>query len=704
MNDRPEQIGNYVIDREIGRGATSEVWLAHHAHLDHRLVAIKLLLTQDVETIQRFCREANMVSNLDHASIVKVLDHGRHQSFYYSVLEYIQGSSLQQLLTRIKRLDFPDAIAIFRQIASALDYAHTFHIIHRDVSPGNVLIEENTGRAVLTDFGIARDINKKITVNDKIMGTPGYWSPEHARSATEVTHLSDIYGLGVVLYVMLTGVLPWDDIPVTPDQPFGSLIPLKKHGLTNMPNDVDRVVQTMLAIDPTKRYPTAQAAIDELDRISKRHQATTQNYTKHAPTSTGTPIEVPQATAGFEAHGIQHNDVETALGPSLIRQPIVQAHQRAESLCQPGAIADILNRWSTQGWNHGVFRRAMLGRLARLHKVSSRNLYFFNLEVLYEERGEVEIIELADNTAEEYPLEPEADRWDVALPSVQGFTQDPGKQMVIPGSTKIVVCRTCKGKGKVVCPRCNGQRRIIQMREASDDTTPTSSSYRQTARTAQSGRAQQQQYTRYSSSMQNPSRTAPSASAIASSYTEEAVVPCPECAGLGGMHCEVCEGSGRLVQHKAFQWQRYPHTFTSHDHIPHIHEQWVSKNLEAVEIYHERVHGDRQSSATAFHAEWADIAEAQALIQQAIEATDANGRIIMSELRISMIPVTDIGVDLGTTRNAEQDQLQLTIYGFDNAVPDDWRLLNWERVIFFWLYTFMLALVVIFGYFAFTGP
>lgn len=746
MENRPKRIDNYVMDRELGRGATSEVWLAHHAHMPHRQVAVKLLLNQNKETVQRFTREANLLSHLNHANIVKIYDHGRSQNFYYSIIEYVPGCSLHHLLERMKRLEFLDAVAIFKQIASALDYAHSLQIIHRDVSPGNVLVEKETGHTLLTDFGIARDINQKITVDEKVMGTPGYWSPEHARSATEVTHLSDIYGLGVVLYVMLSGDLPWEEEPGTPEHPFGPLIPLKSRGIHNLPAGVERIIQTMLAHDPSKRFPSAQAAVDELERLAKRHHATTQTDGKTSANAEQRTQATAHSTASFAASGVEPNDVENVLGPDLIRAPIVEAHTRAEELCQSAIVAELLNGWSTEGFAGGVFRRALLGRLARLHRVVSRNVYFYSLQVLYEERGEPKIIEEPDYETKEYPLEPETDRWKVTLPSVQIFEDNAGGQETIPGSVRVIKCSECSGKGKIVCSRCKGHRRIRetrtvpveppmeqkngyptgqagQRRPVQAQAQAETSRNRRSASTATSSDASFS----YASLLQNPPGSVSSAGSVASSQTrtEVVLVPCPDCEGIGGIHCGYCDGTGRMVQHKAFRWQRTTRLLASNDDLPQLDEKWLVQCFEPREIYRERVHGDAQSSKPAFRKEWTEIPRVKELIEQMTAATNANRRVILSELVISMIPVTEVTFDLGKktslldilkkqTAHEQQEETdeenededkeegemyEISIYGFERNIPPDWRLLNWERVVSFWVVTFMFVLTIVLAVF-----
>ncbi len=690
MTSIPQRVGNYILEREIGRGGSSEVWLARHDHLEQRQVAIKVLTDQSREAVQRFNREANLASRLLHPNIVQLYDHGHSGTFYYSVFEYIHGGSLQHLLNRQKRLQLTDALAIFKQIASALDYAHSRNIIHRDVKPHNVLFEQATGRALLTDFGIARDTDRAITVVNSVMGTPGFWAPEQVQSATMVSHLSDIYSLGVVLYVMLSGDLPWEEPPGPSERVFGPPLPLKQRGVDNLPSDVDRVIQTMLAIDPAKRFPNAQAVVDELERIFVRHQM---------PTQVVVPVQADPATPGndfqYQSGGVAQNAVETVLGPDLIRAPIAEAHQRAERLRQPVMIADLLNTWSQQA--HFPPRQRLLGRLARLHKVTSHNIYFYQLQVLYERREAPQETEEPDHEAKIYPLEPELDRWQVTLPAVQDFKNDPGAQVVLPGSTRVVSCRSCSGKGATVCPRCKGKQRIYVTRTVEPAATPQRPNRGAVAASVGSSGAVSGAAPKADSKA--TVQLAPTATGAASTpRTEQVLVPCPECQGRGGIVCGRCEGVGRLIQRKAFHWKRVVKALESNDDLPGVDEERLSRLCKKVEVYRER-------ASNGFRNEWGMVPILRDLVQQAQAATNDTTRIVLSEVVISFIPVTDVVFDLGKIdgKSGEGGLYKLAIYGFEDYIPADWRFLNWERVIYLCVLSFMTVLLVVFGVFVIIG-
>lgn len=654
MNSIPQHIGNYDLERELGHGASSEVWLARHKHLKQRQVAIKILMTQDRDSIARFSREASIATRLQHPHIVQIFDYGYYTPHYCTVLEYIHGGSLAQLMERQGRLEMVDALRIFRHIASALDYAHSRDVIHRDVSPSNILIEQATGRALLTDFGIAREPNTSLTTSRAIMGTPGFWSPEHVRSATEVTHLSDLYSLGVVLYMMLCGKLPWDNAPSTPNFVFTPLVTLKERGVSQLPSDVDRIIQMMLSVDPAKRFPSAQAALNELERVFVRHHRVTEVMLPHdgAAAAGGAARDYE-----YEADGVEINEVETALGPDLLRAPVTEAYQRAEELRQPANVAQVLNEWSTQGY----FRRPLLGRMAQLHKVSSRNIYFYELRVLYELRSQPELREEPDDQATIFALEPELDRWQVPLPPVQDFTSHEGGEMVLPGSARVAKCDVCSGRGKTLCPECKGKQRVVVTGSA--ERAPVSRAIAGTMATADVG-------------------------------PEQHLIPCPTCEGRGGLHCAHCDGLGRILQRKLFRWKRQRGTFRDSDELPQRQDQWLLRTCEPREIYCER-------ATNGVRAEWQLVPALAAMLEESQEMTNDDKRIVLSEAAVSFIPVSDVVFDMGNARKNDANLHSLSIYGFEKRIPADWRFLNWDRIVLIVGGSFLLLLTVIFGVFAF---
>ena len=202
--------GRYRLEARIGSGGMSTVYRATDETLQ-RQVAIKLMnreIATDSDQLERFRREGRAVAQLSHPHIVGVIDYGEDDSRPYIVFEYVEGETLKERIRRTGRLPTTEAVAYAIEIARALGAAHARHIVHRDVKPQNVLIDEE-GSAKVTDFGIARTLDEEgLTADGRVLGTTDYVSPEQALGRP-VTGQSDLYSLGVVLYEMLTGEVPF---------------------------------------------------------------------------------------------------------------------------------------------------------------------------------------------------------------------------------------------------------------------------------------------------------------------------------------------------------------------------------------------------------------------------------------------------------------------------------------------------------------
>ena len=279
-------IGQYRVISRIAKGGMATVYLAWHSGLGHR-VALKVLLpvfAQDEEFVRRFKREARAVAKLNHSNIIRIYDAGESEGYHYIAMEYIKGGSLKDLLDRQgdRPLDLATTLRIVRQIASALDYAHSQGIIHRDIKPSNILLTEE-GRAVLTDLGIAKAVTgTRLTKTLVTMGTPEYMSPEQGKGE-EVDRRTDIYSLGVVLYEMLTGIAPFRaDTPwaVIHQHVYETPPPLRSLN-RRLPEAVAQVVERALAKKPSERYASAselgralQAASEGVSAVTVREPTT----------------------------------------------------------------------------------------------------------------------------------------------------------------------------------------------------------------------------------------------------------------------------------------------------------------------------------------------------------------------------------------------------------------------------------------------
>lgn len=205
--------GQYQVVRELGRGGMGVVFLARDVAL-HRTVAIKVLRHEFVDSEdhrERFRREARFTARLNHPGIVPVYTLGEHDDLVYIVMQYVHGESLAERLRTRGRLSAEEAAQLLYDLAETLDYAHGEGMLHRDLKAENVLIERGTGRARLTDFGVARlrDASPDEWERTHAFGTPHYMSPEQAAGEADLDGRSDLYSLGVLGYLMLSGRLPF---------------------------------------------------------------------------------------------------------------------------------------------------------------------------------------------------------------------------------------------------------------------------------------------------------------------------------------------------------------------------------------------------------------------------------------------------------------------------------------------------------------
>ena len=279
------RLGKYVLIERLGRGAMAEVYRAHHATLN-RDVAIKIMhnfLADDVDLKGRFEREAQNIARLKHPNIVHVYDFefDAANDDYYMVMELIEGVNLKNHMAELHAsgdvILTLEALRIIRECATALAYAHKGGMIHRDVKPANLIIDQrHDNRIMLTDFGISRLLGgTQHTITGGLVGTPAYLSPEQGAGETG-DERSDLYALGVILFQMVTGALPY-----TADTPLGMIlkhlndpIPSARARKPDLAPGVESLIKKLMAKDPADRYQTANELIENIRTLEKSLQAT----------------------------------------------------------------------------------------------------------------------------------------------------------------------------------------------------------------------------------------------------------------------------------------------------------------------------------------------------------------------------------------------------------------------------------------------
>ena len=284
--------GRYRVERELGRGGMAKVFLGTDTVLG-RTVAIKVLAPQfadDEGFVQRFRREAQAAARISHPCIVSVFDTGSDDGVHYIVMEFVEGRTLAEFLTGGGRIMPDRAIAIGQDVCRALDAAHAQGVIHRDIKPGNIMINPR-GEVKVTDFGIARMTTTAETVAQTaaILGTASYLSPEQAQGQA-VDGRSDLYSLGCVLFEMVTGRPPFlgdSPVAVASKQVLEQPVPPSKLN-TDVTQDLDAVILRALAKNPANRYQSAEEFRADLERVARG-----------LPVE-ATPVLAPAATQAFD--------------------------------------------------------------------------------------------------------------------------------------------------------------------------------------------------------------------------------------------------------------------------------------------------------------------------------------------------------------------------------------------------------------------
>ena len=287
--------GRYRVLQRIGSGGMADVWLAEDTHLQRR-VALKVLHTrfaQDREFVERFRREAEAAAGLQHPNVVSVYDRGQIDAgTYYIAMQYLEGRTLKEIIDA--GLSPEQAVGLIRQVLEAARFSHRHGIVHRDLKPQNVIVDSD-GKATVTDFGIARAGVSEITQAGSVMGTPHYLSPEQAQGM-DVTAVSDLYSIGVMLYEALTGRVPFEaESAVAIAMKQVSQVPQRPSSINpRVSPALDAVVMRALEKDPGQRFQSADAFIAALDAALREPGAPAGGTAAFAalPPVVATPEEV----------------------------------------------------------------------------------------------------------------------------------------------------------------------------------------------------------------------------------------------------------------------------------------------------------------------------------------------------------------------------------------------------------------------------
>lgn len=266
-----QKVGKYQVVEALGRGGMAEVYKAYQESLD-RYVAVKVMhsfLADEEGFLARFQREARAMASLNHSNIVGVYDFDVQEGMYYIVMEFVSGGTLKDRLGDLVRageqMPLEESVRLAMEVADALAYAHARGMVHRDIKPGNIMLDEN-GHAVLTDFGIAKILSgPTVTATGAMIGTPAYMSPEQGLGQPG-DERSDLYALGVLFYQMVTGRLPYDaDTPLAVIlKHVNDPIPQPAEFNTDIPAEIQAVVIKSMAKNPAERYQSATDLITDL--------------------------------------------------------------------------------------------------------------------------------------------------------------------------------------------------------------------------------------------------------------------------------------------------------------------------------------------------------------------------------------------------------------------------------------------------------
>ncbi|PWH15241.1 MAG: hypothetical protein DDG60_06390 [Anaerolineae bacterium] len=321
--------GPYQIVAPLGEGGMAAVYKAYQPSME-RYVALKILprqMAQSEEFIARFRREARLVAQLQHPHILPVFDYGESDGYTYIVMPFVQSGTLSDLL-KSRRLSYAEIRRIIVQIADALGYAHAHGMIHRDVKPSNVLIDER-GNCLLTDFGLARmaEATSMLTSSGAIIGTPAYMSPEQG-AGSPLDSRSDIYSLGIILYEMVTGRVPYSaETPIAVVfKHIQDPLPAVRNLVPDIPDGLELVLLKALAKRPEDRFQTTEEFIHAVEEALPQTSSTV--YAAHRPTD----VHIPAVEQSAVKPASQPPSSAPVSSPRPASQPSLRAAPTSKSV------------------------------------------------------------------------------------------------------------------------------------------------------------------------------------------------------------------------------------------------------------------------------------------------------------------------------------------------------------------------------------
>lgn len=296
----PESVGACRIEKKIGEGGMGSVYRGRHKTLDIPL-AVKVLPKhidlKDPEYSQRFSREARIAARLRHPNMVQVHDYGVEGSFYYLVMDYVEGPTCSEEVQRLGRLEWQQAVDIARQVADGLEYASSKGIIHRDVTPGNIIMDVD-GTARITDLGLAKETSADatgLTRSGASLGTPYYMSPEQINSARDVDFRADIYSLGATLYHLVCGKVPYTGTTFeVMTKQVREPLPSPKNHVPELSDDLCDVIRKMMAKAPDNRYQSYEELRKDLANLLEGKPVSASGFRDQSMVTAEVDIAVAQ--------------------------------------------------------------------------------------------------------------------------------------------------------------------------------------------------------------------------------------------------------------------------------------------------------------------------------------------------------------------------------------------------------------------------